>query len=397
MRVLAVGKAAHVPTDPPMLSLYSAPCKLTSTPTQAVVLLTMLFGTLLGACSSSASDTRGMTEPQSADAMAEAGTVVILSSRDEQFMDPLWDLVRQRHPELKLVVDYGKDAGNLDRIKAEREKPRVDLLISKGSAAVEAAAAEGLLSTLPAGSTASVPERFRGPENRWVGLSARARILVARKGATPVPTNIDALAEPTWKGKVGRTVATNSSFVGGIASLVASRGEVQTRAFLEGLKSNTEDTGLVFPKHTPTVASVAEGRAEIALVNHYYFYRNVLGKRVDPKVGSQEALAALEAAPIEALFLPTGGDGVAWNVSSGGLVEGSPNPAGAAKILQVLLSEEGQKIYAGANREYPVREGVEVAPGVLPPDQFVWASTPLFRLAELTPSAVRLIQEIGLK
>ena len=67
---------------------------------------------------------------------AISGQVVILTSRDEKFMHGLWDKVREAHPELELVVDYGKDAGYLDRMRLEREKcfnsegPRSPITIS---------------------------------------------------------------------------------------------------------------------------------------------------------------------------------------------------------------------------------------------------------------------------
>ena len=220
---------------------------------------------------------------------------------------------------------------------------------------------------------------------------------MARRDLSPQPKSIEVLADPAWAGKVGRTVATNSSFVGGIAAMVATQGEEGARSFLKGLHANTEDGALVFPKHTPTVAAVAEGSAQMALVNHYYYYRNVLGKRFDSALGTEDAQARIEAAPIVAIYAETGQGGVAWNVTGGGLVAGGPNRASAEAVLEVLLSDEGQTVYSWSNREYPVVEGLPAAPGVVGPSEFRWAETPLTRLAELTPVAVRLIQDVGLK
>ena len=76
------------------------------------------------------------------------GQVVVLSARDEKFMEPLWELLRAQHPGLELVVDYGKDAPYLDRMRAEKDAPRADLFLSKGSAAIAAASREGLLAPL---------------------------------------------------------------------------------------------------------------------------------------------------------------------------------------------------------------------------------------------------------
>ena len=75
--------------------------------------------------------TRPVTSEALANASEVTGRVVILSSRDEKFMRGLWDLVRETHPKLDLVIDYGKDAGYLDRLRVEKDSPIADLYLSK--------------------------------------------------------------------------------------------------------------------------------------------------------------------------------------------------------------------------------------------------------------------------
>lgn len=324
------------------------------------------------------------------------GRVVVLSARDEKFMEPLWELLKTRHPKLELVVDYGKDAPYLDRMRAEKDAPRADLFLSKGSAAIAAASREGLLAPLDEALLARVPEPVRGAGGHWVGLSKRARIIVIKRDLADAPKTTAELADPRFAGRLARTVATNSSFVGGVTTAVADRGEEAATAWLAGLQSNTEDGTHVYPKHTPAVAAVMQGQAELALVNHYYFYRAVLGKEYDPALDAAAAQAKLDAAPIVVLF-PADEAGVAWNVTGAGIVANGPNPAAAAAVLDVLLSAEGQRAFAWTNREYPVLDGVPAAPGVTPASDFTWSQTPLEKLAELQPKAVEMIQKAGLR
>jgi len=362
----------------------------------------IIVASLLAACTSPApSADAPAVAPASAEAAApEAsepavqGKLVVLSARDEKFMEPLWDLVRSKHPGLELVVDYGKDAPYLDRLRAEREAPRADLFLSKGSAAVEAAAKDALLAPLDDDLLGRVPERVRG--GAWVGLSARARVIVAKRDLADAPSTLAELADPKYAGRLARTVATNSSFVGGVTTVLADGGEEAATAFLGGLHSNTVDGPHVYPKHTPAVAAVAAGQADLALVNHYYFYRSVLGKEFDPALDAAAAQAKLDAAPIVAIF-PSDESGVAWNVTGGAIVAGGPNPTAARAVLDVLLSAEGQQAFAWTNREYPVVDGVPAAPGLKPATEFTWSSTPLAKLAELQPRAVELIQAAGLR
>jgi len=353
------------------------------------ILISLWFGLFLG-CSSGTDSIEPSLDAQN----GPSGKVVILSSRDEKFMHGLLAMVEAEHPDLEIVVDYGKDAGYLDRLRVERDAPIADLYIAKASGPLESAAKDGLFEALPEELTTQVPQRFRGGDNLWTGLSARARILVRRKGLTDPPSSLSDLTQPTWSGRVARTVATNSSFVGGVTSYLADHGEASTRTWLKGLQNNS--AGNVHPKHTPAVAAVAGGQADVALVNHYYFYRNVLGKDASMQGTLAEAEKKLADAPIEVVFPDENGKGVAWNVSGAGLVKGGPNPEGAKAVLRILLSKAGQQAYAFTNREYPVVDGLPSPPGVEPAASFKWSNTSLADLASHQTAAVGLIQELGL-
>ena len=140
-----------------------------------------------------------------------------------------------------------------------------------------------------------------------------------------------------------------------------------------------------------------EGSADQALVNHYYFYRAVLGASYDPELTQEKAEELISAAPIEAIYPDAGKSGVAWNVTGGGILSNSPNPEAARAVLAILLSDAGQQAYAWTNREYPVVEGVPAAPGVQPPDSFSWSDASLVELAAQNGAAIALIQELGLE
>ncbi|MCP4804231.1 MAG: extracellular solute-binding protein [Proteobacteria bacterium] len=328
-------------------------------------------------------------------AVGPTGTVTILSGRDEQFALRLLDLVHDELPNLTVVTDFGKDSGYLDRITAWNGQPKADLFLSKSSGAMSSLSTAGYAARLPDELLQAVPERLRGPEGDWVGLSVRARVLVTRADVEDPPTSVMELADPRWKGRVARTVATNGSFVGGVATLVAEHGEEDARTFLTALAANTE--GNVHPKHTPAVAAVADGSADVALVNHYYFYRNVLGQEADASADAAALEAVLAAHDLRIIYPDAEGVGTAWNVTGGAVLQGSPNAPAAEAVLGVLLSPEGQQAYAHTNREYPAVEGTPAPPGVTAASDFAWSKTSLAALAEAEPTAVKLIQEVGLE
>jgi iron(III) transport system substrate-binding protein len=180
-----------------------------------------------------------------------------------------------------------------------------------------------------------------------------------------------------------------------VTAYIADHGEDKARLWLAGLQKSS--VGNVHPKHTPAVAAVAENQADVALVNHYYFYRRVLGSEVSAQASPTEAQQKLAEADIEIVFPEENGQGVAWNVSGAGLVKGGPNAKGARAVLAVLLSDAGQQAYAFTNREYPVVEGLSSPPGIEPAERFKWSSTSMADLAKHQEAAVRLIQELGLE
>jgi len=333
-------------------------------------------------------------EPVAAEATV-SGQVVILSGRDEQFAVRLLELVEERYPELDVVTDFGKDSAYLDRIGAWKGAPKADLFLSKSSAAMESLSSAGYASELDAELLDRVPERYRGAKGDWVGLSVRARVIVTRDDVEDPPTSVADLADPRWKGKVARTVATNGSFVGGVSTWVAELGVDRARSFLTALDANTE--GQVYPKHTPAVAAVADGTADVALVNHYYYYRHVLGKEADPAADAAALQKKIEDQPLRIIYPDAEAAGTAWNVTGAAVLKGAPHAANAWAVLEVLLSDEGQAAYAHTNREYPAVQGATAPPGVTAPSDFKWSETSLADLAAAQEQAVGLIQEVGLE
>ena len=120
-----------------------------------IVWLSFVFALIHG-CS-------GTTETSNAVEAGPSGTVVVLSSRDEKFMHGLWALVQEKHPEIDLIVDYGKDSGYLDRLAVEKDAPVADLYLSKASGPLESAANSGLFAPIPKTWQTVYPHDFRVP------------------------------------------------------------------------------------------------------------------------------------------------------------------------------------------------------------------------------------------
>jgi iron(III) transport system substrate-binding protein len=139
----------------------------------------------------------------------------------------------------------------------------------------------------------------------------------------------------------------------------------------------------LFAKHSKIVKAVADGKKDIGLVNHYYIYRH-LAKHPD--------------APIR-ILMPDQGDtgmGVAWNVAGIAMSKHTKNKAAAEKLIKYLVSEAGQAEFAGANREYPTREGVAAAAEVPAAGSYHVANVPMAALGTYRIETLDLLDAVGM-
>src|SRR5690606_28654243 len=112
-----------------------------------------------------------------------------------------------------------------------------DVYLSSDSATLQIGEDEGLFQPLPRLLTEVVPANFRGPAHGWVGLSARARVLVVNAQAAGIDAldSVFDLADPAWRGKLGVTTSANESFVSGLTTYQALAGEAQAEDWLRGI------------------------------------------------------------------------------------------------------------------------------------------------------------------
>ena len=147
----------------------------------------------------------GCSRPQSSS--ADSKTVVVYTSVDEVFAEPICkQFERETGIKVELVPDTEetKSTGLLNRLIAEKERPRADvfwsgdpvraaILKSKGvSVAYKSPAAEGL------------PAEFSDAEHHWSSFSARARVIIYNKDLVAEdqkPTSIHDLADARFKRK----------------------------------------------------------------------------------------------------------------------------------------------------------------------------------------------------
>lgn len=308
--------------------------------------------------------------------------LVIYSGRSDKFVKPVIKAFTQQTG-IAVILHSGKSTALLNKLKLEGAATSADLFLSNDAGNLQKGSDLGLFQPVSAELADPIGTNYRASDNSWVGLSARARVLVVNtegEWATKVQSVFD-LADPALKGKLGITNASNGSYIAGVTVYMLTAGKEKTRRWLQGMKVNAE--GKVTNKHSKVVKAVAQGKKQVGLVNHYYIYRH---------------LARHPHAPIK-IVLPDQGPndiGVAWNVAGIAISKHSKKRSQAEELVAFLVSESGQKLFAEMNMEYPTRDGVPAASQVPPAGSYKVADVPMAELGRQRDATLDLIEAVGM-
>lgn len=312
----------------------------------------------------------------------QAESLVVYSGRKDKFIKPV---VAEFTKEtgIKVLLHSGSSTSLLNKLKLEGKNSKADLFISNDAGNLEKGKEMGLFQPVSNDLVKAIPRKLRASDNSWVGLSARARVLVVstKDKSVDFVSSVFDLADPRLKGKLGITHSGNESYIAGVTVYMESVGKKKTSQWLAGMKANAE--GKVFNKHSKIVKAVAKGKRSVGLVNHYYIYRHL---KKHPK------------APIK-IVLPDQGKkdiGVAWNVAGIAISKQSKNKKLAERFVVFLVSKKGQSLFAKVNNEYPTREGIAAAAEVPKAGSYKVAPVAMPVLGQKRNVTLDLIEAVGM-
>jgi iron(III) transport system substrate-binding protein len=276
-------------------------------------------------------------------------------------------------------------SGLEQRIKTEGANSPADVLLTVDIGRLEDAVRAGITQPIKSDLLDKVvAPQYRDPEGHWYGLSMRARVVYASKDRVRQSAmTYEELADPKWKGKIcirsGQHIYNNALF----AAYIVKHGEAAAETWLRGLKANLGRRPSGGDRET--ARDVAAGKCDLGVGNTYYW---ALMMNANPQ---QKPWA--EATRV---ILPTfKGGGTHVNISGVVLARHAPNKANAMKLIEWLVGEKAQQMYADQNYEYPVRAGIPVNPtiagyGKLNPDPM-----PIAKIADFKKAAASLVDKVG--
>ncbi len=139
-----------------------------------------------------------------------------------------------------------------------------------------------------------------------------------------------------------------------MAAMIAHRGEAQAEQWLRGVKANLARKAAGGDRDV--ARDILGGICDIGMANAYYVghMKNAAPRQRWAQMGRWHQGHSPDVCQ-------TGGTHV--NVSGAAVAKHAPHKDNAVKLLEYLVSEPAQALYARANYEYPVRANVAQDPG----------------------------------
>ncbi len=292
---------------------------------------------------------------------------------------------------IKVNVISGKGKALMERLASEGVNSPADVFITVDAGNLWKVQKDGMFQSISSDTINSiVPENLRGPNNEWVGIAKRSRVIYYN------PVNVSAedmegltyedLSDPKWKGRVAIRSSGNMYNQSLVASLIANNGIDATEKWAHRFVGNfaRKPEG----NDRAQIMAVANGEADVAVANSYY-----IGLMLSGKKGEEQQAAARK---VELHFPGQDGRGAHINVSGAGLMKNAPNAGNAVKFIEFLLSEEAQSHIVNNTYEFPMLEGV--APSDLIAQfgsGFKEDQTSVASYGEFNPEAVKLMDRVG--
>jgi iron(III) transport system substrate-binding protein len=317
--------------------------------------------------------------------VADAQEVNLYTTREPGLIQPLLDSFA-KDTGIKVNSIFIKD-GLAERVRAEGANSPADVLMTVDIGNLIDTVDRQV--TQPVHSealTAAIPAHLRDAKGNWFALSLRARLVYTSKDRVKDRAiTYEALADPKWKGKICIRSGQHPYNTALFAAHLVHHGADKTETWLRGIKANLARKATGGDREV--ARDILGGVCDLGVGNNYYVGLMRSGKGGPEQVKWGEAINVL---------MPTfqaGGTHV--NISGAAVAKHAPNKANAVKLLEYLVSNDAQTIYARANFEYPVRPGAAIDPIIAAFGTLKSDTIDLTAIAKARKTASELVDRVG--
>ena len=286
----------------------------------------------------------------------------------------------------------GSGGALMERLRAEGKNSPGDVFFTVDAGNLANFQKAGLLQSIESETIKNtVPPELRGPNNEWVAIAKRARVIFYNPDSVSAEDieniSYEDLADEKWKGRVVVRSSSNMYNQSLVASLISNLGIESTELWANKFVNNFARTPQ--GNDRSQLMAVANGLADVAIANTYYIGIMLAGK------GGQDQLDA--AKKLKIAFPNQDNRGTHVNISGGGILKYSPNKDNAEKFLEFLLSEQAQTHIVNNSFEYPVIDTISPHPIIESFGEFKMDKTSVVNFGKFNPDAVKLMDRAGWK
>lgn len=286
-------------------------------------------------------------------AESHEGEVVLYCSADSQFARPLLaEFEKQAGITVHALFDTeaGKTTGLVERLRAEKPRPRADVWWSGEVFGTMELAQAGVLAPYKPRAAADIPLPFRGPADLWTGFGLRGRVVAydpKRVRPEDLPRRWADFSNARYRGRFAIANPQFGTTRGHMATLLANWGD---RAFADWLDGLAKNEVRLADGNAHAVQMLLRGQVDLCWTDTDDVY-------VAQRRGSSIAWVYpdLDSPAPHGTRIP----GTLWIPNSVALVKGGPHPKAGRLLIEFLVSAhvEEQLALSDSGNE-PVRSAL---------------------------------------
>jgi iron(III) transport system substrate-binding protein len=304
---------------------------------------------LLAGCGFLAAGLSGCRQSGSGNVSAR---VVLYCAQDREFAEEVLKQFADKTG-LEVVPRYDTEANKsvslYEELVREARRPRCDVHWNNEILGTIRLQRQALLEPYASPSAAPYPAMFKAKDHTWHAFAGRARVLVVNTKKVPAadwPRSLLDLTQPRWRQQVAMAKPQFGTSATQAACLFQAWGPDKARAFYRGLRDNGVQ---VVAGNKQVAEGVGQGQFAVGITDTDDGIAEVEGGR--PVAILYPDRDAPKDSPLGTLFIP----------NTVAVIRGAPNPAGARKLVDYLLSAEVEtKLAQAASRQIPLNPEVRI-------------------------------------
>jgi iron(III) transport system substrate-binding protein len=278
--------------------------------------------------------------------------VVLYCAQDKDFAEASLDEFKKRtgvQVDTKFDTEKNKSLSLAVELFKEKDRPRCDVFWNNEFIHTIRLQRAGMLEAYDSPSAKPYPESCKAADHTWYAFADRARVLLVNKDRVKLeerPKSLLDLTDARWKGRVAMAKPIYGTSATQGACLFSVLGADKAREYYLGLKANGVQ---IVAGNKDVAVAVGDGSASVGITD-----TDDALEEIDSGHHVVMVFPDRDAPPNDkmgTLFIP----------NTLGILKGSPNPDGARKLVDYLLSAEVEgRLAESASHQIPLNPEVKV-------------------------------------